>query len=130
LPGLSPIAEATSPAEHGRAPSADEVLDVVRELLVEVIGPEYVVGLSIDMDTAFDLDLQMESLEFVVLAERLPDLFGPQVDFVSWLAGMELEEIIALTVGDLVTFVAGSLAGSASVSAAAGARAWAALGPG
>jgi acyl carrier protein len=109
LPGLSPIAEATSPAEHAQAPSADEVLDVVGRLLVEVIGPEYVVGLSIDMDTAFDLDLQMESLEFVVLAERLPGLFGPQVDFVSWLAGMELEEIIALTVGDLVSFVVSSL---------------------
>jgi acyl carrier protein len=116
LPGLSPtpIAEATSPAETGPAsstPSTDEVLGVVRTLLVEVIGPEYVVGLSIDMDTAFDVDLQMESLEFVVLAERLPALFGPRVDFVSWLAGKELDEIIALTVGDLVSFIASSLAG-------------------
>jgi hypothetical protein len=30
------------------------------------------------------------------------------VDFVGWMASMELDEIIALTVGDLVDFVAGS----------------------
>lgn len=113
MPGLSPIAEAASRAVPRRSPGTDEVLEVVRELLVEVIGPEYVVGLSIDMDTAFDLDLQMESLEFVALAERLPAVFGPQVDFVSWLAGKELDEIIALTVGDLVSFVAASLAAGA-----------------
>lgn len=100
MPGPSKIAD---------APHTDEVLEVVRRMLVDVIGPEYVVGLSIEMETTFDRDLQVESLEFVELAERLPAHFGPRVDFVSWLAGMELDEIIALTVGDLVSFVVSSL---------------------
>ena len=32
--------------------------------------------------------------------------YGDSVDFVGWIAGMELDEIISLTVGDVVTFVA------------------------
>jgi acyl carrier protein len=104
LPGLTPIAEEITAEE--------EVLDVVRRMLVDVIGPEYTVGLTIEMGTALDLDLQLESLEFVALAERLPAHFGPEVDFVSWLADMELDEIIDLTVGDLVSFVVSSLSPS------------------
>lgn len=88
----------------------DETLEVVRDMLVEVIGREYLVGLTIDLDTSFDVDLQLESLEFVALAERLVQRYGDRVDFVAWLASLELDEIIALTVGDLVAFVASSLA--------------------
>ena len=81
------------------------MLDVVRAMLVDVIGPAYMIGLSIDLDTSFDTDLELESLEFVSLAERLLVHYGDQVDFVAWLATKELDEIIGLTVGDLVRFV-------------------------
>jgi acyl carrier protein len=43
----------------------------------------------------------------VALSERLMARYGNDVDFVGWMAGMELDEIIALTVGDLVVFVVG-----------------------
>lgn len=99
MPGPSQIADVRT----------EEVLDVVRSMLVDIVGPEYAVGLSIELDTTFDQDLQLESIEFVALSERLPAHFGPRVDFVSWLAGMELDDIISLTVGDLVSFVAASL---------------------
>lgn len=108
MPG--PLATEPTPAPTptrapAPAPAQLEVLDVVRSLLVDVIGPEYVVGLSIDVDTSFDVDLELESLEFVALAERLVQHYGDRVDFVAWLATKELDEIIALTVGDLVRFV-------------------------
>ena len=35
--------------------------------------------------------------------------YRERVDFVTWLAGMELDDIIALTVGDVVGFVVASL---------------------
>ena len=82
-----------------------EVLDVVQNMLVDVIGPEYMLSLTIELGTSFDADLELESLEFVALAERLLEHYGGQVDFVAWLATMELDEIIALTVGDLVKFI-------------------------
>jgi acyl carrier protein len=90
------------------------VLEVVEGMLVDVIGPEYMLALSIGMGTSFDTDLELESLEFVALAERLLDHYGGQVDFVAWLATMELDEIIALTVGDLVGFIVSSTSGAAA----------------
>jgi acyl carrier protein len=85
------------------------VLASVRAILIDVIGPEYAIDLSIEMETAFDADLGLESIEFVAVAERLQDLYGRDVDFIAWLATKELDEIIALTVGDLVTFIAASM---------------------
>ena len=86
-------------------PGPADTLDVVRGMLVDVIGPEYLIGLDIELETAFDADLELESLEFVSLAERLQLHYGEQIDFVAWLGTMELDEIIALTVGDLVRFI-------------------------
>ena len=89
-------------------PAAERVADVletVGDILVDVIGPEYLLDLEIGLQTRFDQDLEIESLEFVALAERLLHHYGGQVDFVAWLATMELDEIIALTVGDLVKFI-------------------------
>lgn len=91
-------------------PYTSDVLEVVRDMLVDVIGPEYLIDLSVELDTSFDQDLELESLEFVALAERLLQHYGGQVDFVAWLATMELDEIIGLTVGDLVAFIVASTA--------------------
>jgi acyl carrier protein len=94
----------------GLAPYTADVLDVVRDMLVDVIGPEYLIDLTVELETSFDQDLELESLEFVALAERLLQHYGGQVDFVAWLATMELDEIIGLTVGDLVAFIVASTA--------------------
>lgn len=94
----------------GLVPYTSDVLEVVRDMLVDVIGPEYLIDLDVELDTSFDQDLELESLEFVALAERLLQHYGGQVDFVAWLATMELDEIIGLTVGDLVAFIVASTA--------------------
>jgi acyl carrier protein len=87
-------------------PNEIEVLGAVRAILIDVIGPDYAIDLSIEMDTSFDADLGLESIEFVALAERLQEQYGRDVDFIAWLATKELDEIIALTVGELVSFLA------------------------
>jgi acyl carrier protein len=87
--------------------NAAEVLAEVTEMITEVIGVDELVGLEIGLETSFQDDLEVESIEFVVLSERLMARYGEEVDFVGWMAGMELDEIIALTVGDLVAFVVG-----------------------
>jgi acyl carrier protein len=83
------------------------VLTEVTEMITEVIGVDELVGLEIGLETSFQEDLEVESIEFVALSERLMARYGNDVDFVGWMAGMELDEIIALTVGDLVAFVVG-----------------------
>ena len=82
-----------------------QVLDEVRGVLSDVIGEEYVEELDVDMDTAFRADLDIESIEFVAMGEVLRERYGDRIDFVEWLTTMELDDIIALTVGELVDHI-------------------------
>jgi acyl carrier protein len=74
-------------------------------MITDVIGADDLVGIDIGPDTSFQEDLEIESIEFVALSERLMARYGEEVDFVGWMASMELDAILALTVGDLVGFV-------------------------
>lgn len=91
-----------SPAD--RSPDAD-VLAVVVRLVREVVGEAWIEEIEIGRQTSFGRDLELESIEFVALAERLQEVWGERVDFVGWLASMELEALIELTVGELVEHV-------------------------
>lgn len=91
--------------------TAESVLAEMERILVDVVGEDLLLDGPIAMDTSFDADLQLESIEFVALSEQLLVTYGEKVDFVTWLAGMELDDIIALTVGDVVGFVVSSLGG-------------------
>jgi acyl carrier protein len=86
--------------------SREEVLLEVARLIREVVGEAWIEEKAIGMDTSFGKDLELESIEFVALGERLQTHFGRGVDFVGWLSGKELDEILGLKVGDLVEFIA------------------------
>ncbi|HEY7471221.1 MAG TPA: acyl carrier protein [Gemmatimonadota bacterium] len=81
-----------------------ETLEVVRGVIEDVVGPEWAVDRPITMETSFGSDLELESIEFVALAEKLQSRYE-KVDFVRWLSEKELEEIIELKVGDVVTYI-------------------------
>ena len=91
--------------------TTESVLAEMERILVDVVGEDLLLDGPITLDTSFDADLQLESIEFVALSEQLLVTYGERVDFVTWLAGMELDDIIALTVGDVVGFVVSSLGG-------------------
>lgn len=86
--------------------TVDQILAEVRGMLTEIIGAEYALSLDIGMDTSFDADLELESIEFVRLAAMLKDRYGDRVDFVGFLATKERDEIIGLTTGEVVTYIA------------------------
>ncbi len=94
-----------SPGPSTEERTEEAVLATVTALLVEVIGAEYALGLDIDMDTSFQEDLELESIEFVTLSELLLDTYGQEVDFSAWLASMDVDQIIAMTVGELVRYI-------------------------
>jgi acyl carrier protein len=83
-----------------------EILRTVEQLLVEVVGDEIALTGPIGMETSFNADLELESIEFVALAEKLQQHYGARVDFVGWISKKELDQIIQLTVGELVEFIA------------------------
>ena len=102
----------SAPSSAGStAPAAEleAIKDEVARLITEVVGEESLLDIDIEMDTSFNEDLEVESLEFVGLAEKLTERYGERVDFVSWFGELDLEEIIDLTVGDLVEFIHGRL---------------------
>jgi acyl carrier protein len=85
--------------------AAERVLEEVARVLREVIGEAWADDLEITNDTSFSGDLELESIEFVALAEKLKGVYGARVDFAGWLASMELKEILQLRVGSLVDFI-------------------------
>jgi acyl carrier protein len=84
----------------------DDILRTVEKLIVEVAGDELLLVGPLTMTTSFNADLELESIEFVALAEKLQQHYGERVDFVGWISKKELDQIIALTVGELVEFIA------------------------
>ena len=86
--------------------SDDEILSTIQACLVEIAGDEILIAGPITPATSFNGDLELESIEFVALAEKLQQRFGQRVDFVGWISKKELDQIIALTVGELVEFIA------------------------
>ena len=68
-----------------------------------------VVGDAFDADditpaTVFSRELELESIEFIALAEAIQNRYH-NVNFAHWFSGKTLGEIAGLTVGDLVQFI-------------------------
>jgi acyl carrier protein len=59
----------------------------------------------ITAETTFGPDLELESIELVTLAEKLQAEYGEQVNFADWLSQKELDELVAMKVGDLVAYI-------------------------
>ena len=85
--------------------SEESVLGDVARMVRDVISEDWAADVAIDMDTSFSKDLELESIEFVALAERVRAEYGQSVNLAGWVAGMDLEQILALRVGQLVEFI-------------------------
>ena len=83
----------------------EQVLQTVAGLIREVVGEDWARDIPIAMDTSFGEGLELESIEFVALADKLRGHYGESVDFVGWLSQKDLDSIINLTVGDVVRFI-------------------------
>ncbi|MGW7236299.1 acyl carrier protein [Streptomyces sp. NPDC054804] len=91
-----------------RADEEAVLADLTRMLrtLLEEYGDD---DAEIGMGTTFNRDLELESIDLVTLAGLLEERYGKRVNFAEFLAGMEFDEIIGLTVGRLVEYVVWSL---------------------
>jgi len=87
----------------------EQVIQRLAALIREVIDEDWVADMAIGEQTSFNRDLELESIEFVALAERLQAEFGREVDFAGWLAGKELAEIVHLRVGEVADYIVACL---------------------
>ena len=90
-------------------PMTASVLDVVGDMLRDLLDEYDLDGVEIAMDTTFHEDLGLESIDLVALAGRLVERYGERVNLAEFLAEKDLAEVIGLTVGQLVRYVASRL---------------------
>jgi acyl carrier protein len=78
----------------------------IAEMLVEVTGEDEAWGAAITPTSQLEGDLRLDSVEMLALADRLRDRYGEAVDLRAYCAELDIDGLIAMTVGDLVSFVA------------------------
>ena len=99
----------TQPARSPASDAATVLADI--SAVLRVVLEEY--GLDdfeITVETSFHDDLELESIDLVTLSAQLREFYGERVNFAAFIADRGLEEIIELTVGDLVGHVVDTLA--------------------
>ncbi|MFD3807036.1 acyl carrier protein [Streptomyces sp. NPDC058611] len=84
---------------------AADILAEITGMLVEIVGDEYLLADEVTMKTTFNEDLALESIEFVALAELLHQRYGSRVDLMGFLAEKDMDDILAMSVGELVTHI-------------------------
>ena len=83
----------------------DPVLVDLRALLREATGEDADWAARIGPQSLLEEDLGLESIEVAALGELLCQRYGPAVDLPAYLAGLDLDTLLALTVADLIALV-------------------------
>jgi acyl carrier protein len=91
---------------------ADVVLADIAQMLRVLLDEYGLEDVEITMETKFHDDLELESIDLVGLSGQLREYYGDQINFAAFIAEKDLEEIIAVTVGELVAFVLDALRGT------------------
>jgi acyl carrier protein len=88
----------------------DPVLALVIEKIRSTINEDWIQDIEIERSTRFNDDLEIESIEFIKIANAIQQHYGARLDVAGWLSGKGIHELIALSVGDLSDYVAAALA--------------------
>jgi acyl carrier protein len=95
---MDPVISMPSQANH-------EIFIVLKQFIGEVIGQEFADELEISPASSFTKDLEMDSIEIVAFSEKVKNHFGQQINFTGWLSGMDIDQLIGLTINDIILFI-------------------------
>lgn len=87
-----------------------EIVGILRQVTTE--SAEW--AAAITPNARLEVDLGMESIELSELAELIQSRYGQRADLSALVAGLDIDQIIAFSVRDLIDFVAGTRAGVAA----------------
>ncbi|HEY2574820.1 MAG TPA: hypothetical protein VGI74_00785 [Streptosporangiaceae bacterium] len=90
----------------GSAPEAGALAG----MLAKVTGEPASWARQVSAGSRLEGDLLLDSLEVAALAGLLSQAYGDRVDLLGFLAGLGIDQLIELTVGDVAAYVARSLA--------------------
>ena len=96
----------------GDEPAEQRLLGEVIALLRQVIGDDPRWADRVTPSARLDQDLRLDSLELTALAGLLREAYGDRVDLVAFIAGLDFDQLVALTVADLAAYVRTCLAGA------------------
>jgi acyl carrier protein len=92
-------------------PGEQRLLGEVIALLRRIIGDDPHWAGRVTPSARLEQDLRLDSLETAALAALLREAYGDRVDLVVFIAGLDFDQLIALTVADLAAYVRACLAG-------------------
>jgi len=85
--------------------SQPELFAEIVQLLRTATGEDAQWAAAVGPQSRLDGDLFFDSLELVALGELLVRHFGDRVDLAAFVAELDLDQLMALTVDDLVSYV-------------------------
>jgi hypothetical protein len=94
-----------------------DVLAALTGMLADVTGEDGQWAAAVTPASRLEGDLRLESVEVAALATRLHETYGEQVDLLGFIAGLGIDEIIGLTVADVVAYVSDRIRGPAAARA-------------
>jgi acyl carrier protein len=77
--------------------------------LAAATGDDSLLSVGITAATRLEGDLFLDSLDLAALAALLRDRYGTAVDLTGYLAGLDIDQLIGLTVADVAAYVTGCL---------------------
>jgi acyl carrier protein len=83
--------------------------DDMAEALAAATGDESLLTAGINAATRLEGDLRLDSLDLAALSALLADRYGTVVDLTGYVAGLDIDQIIGLTVADVAAYVTGCL---------------------
>jgi acyl carrier protein len=83
--------------------------DDVAEALAAATGDESLLSTGISAATRLEGDLRLDSLDLAALSELLRERHGSAVDLAGYVAALDIDQIIGLTVADVAAYVTGCL---------------------
>lgn len=93
-------------------PTAAEVLDDLRGIILRILQIDPLEDLVIDPGARLTDELGLESIDLVNIGAMLAERYGDAVNLAVYLADREIDDVIELTVGALVDFVRDALTGA------------------
>ncbi|GGX67913.1 hypothetical protein [Saccharospirillum salsuginis] len=82
----------------------DSVLNDIQGAILDVVGPEWADEMDITPDTNMTTGIELDSIEISKVIEAMFQRY-PHVRFEEWFASMDIQRIMALTLGDIADFV-------------------------
>jgi acyl carrier protein len=83
--------------------------DDVAEAIAAATGDESLLSTGINAATRLEGDLGLDSLDLAALSALLRERHGTAVDLAGHVAGLDIDQIIGLTVADVAAYVTGCL---------------------